>query len=124
NNPLLTLPSKGESGQHVWHLFVIRSAWRDALQQHLTSSGIQTLIHYPIPPHKQPALSAFNHFQYPLTEQLHQDILSLPLNPSMTIDDAEKVITACNTFDPGSGKHRHLERKERSPNEKAGPQDD
>lgn len=100
NNPALILPSKGEAGRHVWHLFVIRSAWRDALQQHLASSGIQTLIHYPIPPHKQQAFRAFNHLQYPLTEQLHQDILSLPISPCMSIDEVQKVIAACNDFNP------------------------
>ncbi|CDZ78810.1 dTDP-3-amino-3,6-dideoxy-alpha-D-galactopyranose transaminase [Legionella massiliensis] len=101
-NPLLTLPQQGQAGQHVWHLFVLRCPVRDALQQHLKEAGIQTLIHYPIPAHKQEAYKEYNHLSLPLTERLHQEVLSLPMGPTLTCAEAEQVIAACNQFrDPG-----------------------
>ena len=83
---------------HVWHLFVIRSEHRDALQTHLKESGIQTLIHYPIPPHKQLAYKAWNDQSFPLTEAIHREVLSLPISPLMSIEDALAVAQACNSF--------------------------
>lgn len=83
---------------HVWHLYVIRCNQRDALQKHLAASGIQTLIHYPIPPHKQLAYKGWNNQSFPMTEQIHDEVLSLPIGPTMTLDDASVVIDACNSF--------------------------
>ena len=102
-NPAITLPIPAEIlpvklSSHVWHLFVIRCSDRDALQKHLAEHGIQTLIHYPIPPHKQQAYPAMNTLSFPLTEAIHQQILSLPIGPAMTIEEAESVIQACNRF--------------------------
>jgi len=99
NNRSIILPAAGEIGQHVWHLFVIRSTHREALQQHLQTNGIQTLIHYPIPAHQQKAYAHYNDDSFPLTECIHQEVLSLPMGPTMTLDDVQKVIFACNTFD-------------------------
>lgn len=84
--------------QHVWHLFVIRTTQRQALQQYLADHGVQTLIHYPIPPHQQQAYREWNHLSYPISEQLHAEVLSLPIGPTMTRQDAEKIAQLCNTF--------------------------
>ena len=97
NNPAITLPSQHEES-HVWHLFVIRCKEREALQQHLTAQGIQTLIHYPIPPHQQPAYQAWNTHSYPISECIHQQVISLPLAPNLTESQINKVIMACNDF--------------------------
>lgn len=83
---------------HVWHLFVLRTRDRSAFQKHLHESGVQTLIHYPIPPHKQLAYSEYKHISLPLTEKLHEEVISLPLSPLMSLDDAYKVIEVCNSF--------------------------
>lgn len=85
---------------HVWHLFVIRSGQRAALQQHLADRGIQTLIHYPIPPHKQPAYREWSTRSYPITERLHREVLSLPMGPTLTPADAARVVAAVNDFSP------------------------
>ncbi|OIU87281.1 DegT/DnrJ/EryC1/StrS family aminotransferase [Acinetobacter sp. AR2-3] len=84
--------------QHVWHLFVIRTKNRDDLQQYFTENGIQTLIHYPIPPHKQQAYKEWNDLNYPISEQIHREVLSLPMGPTLSIADAERIITLCNQF--------------------------
>lgn len=102
NNPFITLPlTVGSSplalSRHVWHLFVVRCEHRDALQRHLASQGIQTLIHYPIPPHLQQAYAHWNH-SYPLTEQIHQQVLSLPIGPTISREEAMQVVAACNSF--------------------------
>lgn len=98
-NPQIRLPDVPARGQeHVWHLFVIRSQRRDALQQHLLQHNIETLIHYPVPPHHQPALSAYNQHSYPVTEVIHREVLSLPLSPVMEDHELEKVVEAVNSF--------------------------
>ncbi|QBF27922.1 DegT/DnrJ/EryC1/StrS family aminotransferase [Pseudomonas tructae] len=96
--PLASTVDAASYSQHVWHLFVIRSSQREKLQAHLSSLGIQTIIHYPIPPHKQLAYADMNGQSYPLTEMIHQEVLSLPLSPVMSLEDADKVIEACNRF--------------------------
>jgi len=83
---------------HVWHLFVIRSTERNRLQQYLTDKGIQTLIHYPIPPHKQGAYKQMNNVTYPVTEQIHNEVLSLPINPVMEWEEVEKVVEVLNNY--------------------------
>lgn len=83
---------------HVWHLFVVRSRARDALQQHLARSGVQTLVHYPIPPHKQTAYAAWNDRHYPLTERIHAEVLSLPMGPHLSAEQVQEVIRCVNTF--------------------------
>jgi dTDP-4-amino-4,6-dideoxygalactose transaminase len=83
---------------HVWHLFVIRHPERDRLQQYLTDNGIQTLIHYPVPPHKQKAYSEWNDLSFPVTEKIHREVLSLPVSQVMSMDDAANVCNLLNLF--------------------------
>ncbi len=101
--PAITLPlAAGVSAlslcSHVWHLFVVRCEQRDALQRHLAAMGVQTLIHYPIPPHQQQAYPKMNALSFPLTERIHQQVLSLPIGPTMSADEAAYVVHACNSF--------------------------
>ena len=86
--------------EHAWHLFVVRSAHRNELQEYLAKNGIQTLIHYPIPPQQQEAYKEldFAALSYPITESIHNEILSLPISPVMTAEQAMIVIEACNNF--------------------------
>ncbi len=83
---------------HVWHLFVIRHPQRNRLQQHMAENGIQTLIHYPIPPHKQGAYKEWNSLSYPITEMIHQNVLSLPISQVMSMDEVQKVVEVINRF--------------------------
>ncbi|WP_273764050.1 DegT/DnrJ/EryC1/StrS family aminotransferase [Aeromonas hydrophila] len=98
SNPLIILPQVEEESAHVWHLFVVRCEMREALHKHLNERGIQTLIHYPIPPHKQQAYSAYANMSLPFTEMLHQQVLSIPLDPSIDDEQIAKVIAAMNEF--------------------------
>ena len=84
--------------QHVWHLFVIRTKNREALQKHLADNGVQTLIHYPIPPHKQQAYKEWNDLSYPISEQIHDEVMSLPIGPTLGLDEVNTVITLLNSF--------------------------
>ncbi len=93
NSELTTLEN------HVFHLYVTRTAERETLQAHLANSGVQTLIHYPIPPHQQRAYSQWREKTYPLTEAIHQQVLSLPISPVMTDEQVNAVIAACNSFE-------------------------
>ena len=83
---------------HVWHIFVIRYPDRDRLQQYLSENGIQTLIHYPIPPHKQKAYKEWNQLCFPITEKIHQEVLSLPISQVMPDYEVENVINLLNHF--------------------------
>lgn len=103
SHPAITLPlAPGVSAlaltSHAWHLFVVRCEQRDALQKHLAALGVQTLIHYPIPPHLQQAYPQWNELSFPLTERIHQQVLSLPIGPTMTAAEAHSVVDACNRF--------------------------
>lgn len=98
-NNKITLPSlPAQPAEHVWHLFVIRTEKRDDLQKYLLENGVQTLIHYPIPPHKQKAYKYYNHLSFPLTENIHEEVLSLPISPVMTEAEVTKVIEIINQF--------------------------
>lgn len=97
-NPLITLPTRLPDAHNVYHLFPILCEKRDALQAHLAENGIQTLIHYPIPPHQQQCYKAWNSLSFPITEQIHQQELSLPISPVMTMEEAEQVVSAINAF--------------------------
>ncbi len=83
---------------HVWHLFVIRTTKREKLQEYLTKNEIQTLIHYPIPPHKQDAYKELNSLNLPITEQIHREVLSLPISPVMKDSEVENVVSVLNDF--------------------------
>ena len=98
SNPLVTLPAADKDGNHVYHIFAITTPHREQLQQHLLEHGIETLIHYPIPPHKQQALCEYSHLQLPITERIHALELSLPCHPAMSDSDVKNVIDAVNSF--------------------------
>lgn len=98
NHPEIQLPQVVSKMQHVWHLFVIRTNQRATLQAHLSAQGIQTLIHYPIPPHKQQAFTAWNQESLPITEAIHNEILSLPIGPTLSKEEAFKVTDVVNRF--------------------------
>lgn len=85
------LPEIANYGLHVWHLFVIRHPNRDALASYLAEQGIKTMIHYPIPPHEQEAYTELHHLQLPLTEQLHREVLSLPISPVIDESDVMRI---------------------------------
>lgn len=95
----IQLPVVAREEQHVWHLFVVRCAHRDALRRHLQAHGIQTQVHYPVPPHRQPAYAALRDSHLPLTERLHDEVLSLPMGPTLSEDAADRVIEACQAFE-------------------------
>lgn len=103
NNPALKLPLAQAVDvktfeSHVWHLFVIRSNERTALQRYLADQGVQTQIHYPIPPHQQKAYPHFNRLKFDISERIHEEVLSLPMSPVMTVAEARTVVEACNSF--------------------------
>ena len=83
---------------HVYHLYVIRTKHRDELQSYLVSRGIQTLIHYPIPPHKQKAFKHFRKLSFPITENIHNEALSLPISPVLSKEEIKSVCTEIKTF--------------------------
>ena len=97
-NSAINLPIIHEESQHVWHLFIIRCKERSLLQNHLQASGIQTLVHYPIPPHKQKAYLSYNQQIHPITEILHNEVLSLPMGPHLNKNEIEHIINSCNSF--------------------------
>lgn len=101
NNIKIVLPHWAIEEQHVFHLFVVLCPDRDKLQEHLAGNGIQTLIHYPTPPYKQKAYIDLNQYSYPLTDQIHNQVLSLPISPVMTKDEVELVITIVNSYHSG-----------------------
>ena len=98
-NEKITLPKYPENDEnHVWHLFVIRTENRDRLQKYLLENDIQTLIHYPIAPHKQDCYPRFNNLNFPISEQIHTQILSLPMSPVLTDIEVNKVIQTLNNY--------------------------
>lgn len=97
-NPLINLPKRLSDANNVYHIFPILCEKRDELQAYLTEHGIQTLIHYPIPPHKQECYKEWNHLSLPITEQIHQQELSLPISPVMTMEEAEKVVSILESY--------------------------
>lgn len=103
NNPLVRMPVSSDVtiemlGHHVFHLFVVRVQQRTKFQAHLKAAGIDTLIHYPIPPHKQVAYKNFSNLSLPLTEEIHQEVVSLPIGPTMTMDEVFYVVSVINGF--------------------------
>jgi len=83
---------------HVWHLFVVRHPDRDALRQYLEDEGVDTLIHYPIPPHEQEAYSEWEDQSLPITERIHEEVLSLPMGPHLSEEDAATVSKLLNEY--------------------------
>ncbi|WP_104721367.1 DegT/DnrJ/EryC1/StrS family aminotransferase [Helicobacter mesocricetorum] len=98
NNACIILPKCVSEEGHVWHLFVVRCERRDRLQKYLKDKGIETLIHYPIPPHKQQAYKQYSALSLPITEKIHNEVLSLPISPVMSDEEVEVVVEAINGF--------------------------
>ena len=84
--------------EHIWHLFVIRHPHRTELQRYLLNQGIQTLIHYPIPPHKQKAYKHWNELVFPITEQIHMEVLSLPMSPALKNAELDEIVECINSY--------------------------
>lgn len=99
-NTKIILPQvfNNDESSHVWHLFVVRCKERFRLQEFLKNNGVQTLIHYPIPPHKQKCYSSLNGLCYEVTEELHDEVLSLPISPVMTLEEMKKIVDLLNKF--------------------------
>ncbi len=98
HNPRIILPIVEDFKAHNFYVFVVRSKNRDQLQKYLADKQIGSLIHYPIPPHQQKAYSEWNHLSLPVTEQIHQEILSIPMSPVLTQTEVQEVIQALNNF--------------------------
>lgn len=97
-NDKIVLPFWDGSENHVFHLFIIRTPNRQALQNYLKNNEIETMIHYPIPPHKQKALPNWNHLSFPITEKIHEEVLSIPMNATLTDVEIEHIITTLNRY--------------------------
>jgi len=97
-NPLIKLPKRLPDANNVYHLFPILCEKRDELQKYLLENGVQTLIHYPIPPHQQECYNEWNHISLPITERIHQQELSLPISPVMNSNEFEIVVNCINIF--------------------------
>ena len=97
-NSKITLPFWDLSSNHVFHLFVIRTNTREVLQNYLLENGIETMIHYPIPPHKQKAFADWNSLSFPITEKIHNEVLSLPISPIMTVEEVDFVVEIINNY--------------------------
>lgn len=97
-NPLITLPKVEKPEGHVWHLFVVKTDDRKAFTEHLAENDIQTLIHYPTPPHKQEAYSEYLEREYPVTEKIHEVVLSLPMSPVLDSKSVKNIIESVNSY--------------------------
>ena len=99
-NPKIILPNfPDQTKSCVWHLFVIRTENRDRLQKYLLENGVQTVIHYPIAPHKQKAYQELSGLSLPITEKIHNEVLSLPMSPSMTKEEVDIVAKVINKYE-------------------------
>ncbi len=99
NNKNIILPRVENKESHVWHLFVVRTANRDKLQKFLLEHEIQSMIHYPIPPHKQEAYKEWKDLSFPITEKIHAEVLSIPMSPVLTKDQSRKIVAVLNTYE-------------------------
>ena len=98
-NKNIILPNTYDETAHVWHIFAIRTQNRNKLQQYLENNNIQTNIHYPTPPHKQGAYKEYNDMNLPITEKIHNEVISLPISPVMTDEEVFKVIEVINKYE-------------------------
>ncbi len=97
-HPHVTLPAVAERDGHVFHVFPIRTPKRDELQKYLADNGVQTLIHYPVPPHRQKCYAAWSSMSFPITEKIHAEELSLPMSPVITDEEVKEVIRLINNW--------------------------
>ena len=100
NNPAVSVPTEDYWQENVFHIFPLTSPHRDELMQYLLDNGVQTAIHYPIPPHKQQAYAQWNNMSLPITERIHREELSLPISPTLTDGERQKVVDLINSFVP------------------------
>ncbi len=98
NHTEIITPNFDSWERHVFHLFPIRCSRRDELQKYLAENAIQTIIHYPIPPHKQKCYKEWNNMSLPITEKIHNEELSLPISPVMTEEEVKRVVEVINKF--------------------------
>ena len=98
NNPCIYLPQTYAEESSVWHVFVVRTEHRDDFQRYLAENKIQTIIHYPTPPHQQLAYEEMKNMSYPITEKIHREVISLPISPVMTIEEAQYVVDIVNNW--------------------------
>lgn len=99
NNNTIITPRFDNWERHVFHLFPILCERRNELQKYLSDNGVQTIIHYPIPPHKQECYKECNHISLPLTELIHDTVLSIPMSPCLTMEEVKKVVEVLNSFE-------------------------
>ena len=97
-NPRIILPTHLDDKQNVYHIYPVLCEQRDGLQTYLERHGVQTIIHYPIPPHKQACYKQWNLLSLPITEQIHQQELSLPMSPVLTQEEAQEVVRIINAY--------------------------
>jgi dTDP-4-amino-4,6-dideoxygalactose transaminase len=97
-NPDIVLPVVEDWNSNVFHIFPIRTGKRDELQVYLADMGIQTLIHYPIPPHKQECYREWKDLSFPITERIHREELSLPMSPTITVDEVDFIVNSINNW--------------------------
>ena len=97
-NENIILPKTYNINSHVYHVFVVRTKNRDDFQKYLTDNDIQTIIHYPTPPHKQEAYKEWNNLSLPITEEIHKTIISIPMSPVLTKEEVDKVIDVINKY--------------------------
>ena len=97
-NEKIILPKTYDENAHVWHVFVVRTKERDKFQKYLLENGIQTIIHYPTPPHKQGAYKEWNNLSFPITEEIHNTIISLPISSVMIDEEVKKVVEVVNEW--------------------------
>lgn len=97
-NDKIQLPLYDGSTNHVFHLFVIQTKNRTELQKYLNENGVQTLIHYPVPPHQQKAMQHWEKKAFPITEKIHEEVISLPISPVLTDQEVTYIITILNQY--------------------------
>ena len=98
-NERIVLPQAGAEGEHIWHQYVVRCEARDRLMHYLETNGVGSLIHYPIPPHKQQCYREYNHLSLPVAERLAREVLSLPMSDYLTDDEAREIASVVNRFE-------------------------
>ena len=98
-NPLIWIP-RCDNRDCVWHIFPVFCKHRDRLQQYLKDNGVESQIHYPVPPHKQHCYGEWNHLSFPITEKIHAEELSLPCNQVLTCEEINYIVELLNSYTP------------------------
>ncbi|MCK5536614.1 MAG: DegT/DnrJ/EryC1/StrS family aminotransferase, partial [Bacteroidales bacterium] len=100
-NDDIILPTVRKNDNHVWHVFVIRCTSRDELQKYCLNNGVHTLIHYPVPPHKQEAYKEWNNESYSISEEIHKQVLSLPTSGVQSLENTKRIVEVLNKYNQG-----------------------